>query len=99
MTYLGIHTTFNQSKKEDYKEMLEKINKRLEGWKSKLLSQAGRSMLIRTVASTIPTYQMSTHMLPKSISESLNTSFKNFWWGTTKDQKKKENWDYERWKT
>ncbi|KAG6641550.1 hypothetical protein CIPAW_09G081400 [Carya illinoinensis] len=72
MTYLGIHTTFNRSKKEDYKEMLEKINKRLEGWKSKLLSQAGRSMLIRTVASTIHTYQMSTHMLPKSIYKSLN---------------------------
>ncbi|KAG2693813.1 hypothetical protein I3760_08G113300 [Carya illinoinensis] len=72
----------------EYRETNPKM-KYLEGWRSKLLSQAGRMMLIRTVASTIPTYQMSTHLLPKSVCKSMNTSFKNFWWGTKKDQKHK----------
>lgn len=55
---------------------MEKINKKLEGWKSKLLSQAGRTLLIRTVASTIPTYHMQSFALPKVVCKSLNTSFK-----------------------
>lgn len=76
--YLGLLTTFGRSRKEDYKEMLEKINKHLEGWKSKMLSQAGRTMLIRTVVGAIPTYQMATHLIPKSICKKLDKSFKNF---------------------
>ncbi|KAG6629497.1 hypothetical protein CIPAW_14G089200 [Carya illinoinensis] len=32
---------------------------------------------------------MSTHLLPKFVCKSMNTSFKNFWWGTKKDQKHK----------
>lgn len=72
MKHLGLLTSFNRAKKENYKEVLERINKKLEGWKSKLLSQVGRTMLIRIMASTIPLYQMSLFLLPKSTCKSLD---------------------------
>ena len=69
---------------------------KLEGWKLKTLSQAGRKMLIRTVANTIPTYTMSTFLLPKILCKILHTNFKNFWWGFPKD--KSHNLTLKSWK-
>jgi hypothetical protein len=38
-------------------------------------------VLIKSIASTIPSYAMSSFLLPRSISTSLDKIFKNFWWG------------------
>ncbi|KAG2725587.1 hypothetical protein I3760_01G072600 [Carya illinoinensis] len=54
-----------------------------------MLSQAGRTMLIRSVGRSIPTYQMSIHMFPKSICKTLNSSFRDFWWGKSNEQRHK----------
>lgn len=37
----------------------------LKGWKSKVLSQVSRSIVIKVVAQAIPTYVMSTNLFPK----------------------------------
>jgi hypothetical protein len=38
-------------------------------------------VLIKSVASTILSYAMSSFLLPRSISTSLDRIFRNFWWG------------------
>ena len=43
-------------------------------------------MLIKSVAATIPSYAMSSFLLPLSFSTSLDRIFKNFWWGFPKDK-------------
>ena len=53
----------------------------MEGWRVKTLSQAGRLVLIKVVAATVPSYAMSTFLLPKSFCRMLDQMFKNFWWG------------------
>jgi hypothetical protein len=55
-------------KKKKKKKKRSKISSRIFGWKSKLLSQAGRTTLIKTVANTIPTY---TIYVPISFSKIL----------------------------
>jgi hypothetical protein len=60
--------------------MLEKI----EGWRAKTLSQVGRTVLIKAIASSIPSYTMSIFLLPKSLCTALDKSFKNFLWGFLK---------------
>jgi hypothetical protein len=50
------------------------------------LSQAGRFMLIKSVASTIPSYAMSSFLLPISVTSSLDRSFKKIWWGFPKNR-------------
>ena len=52
----------------------------------KVLSQAMRGSLIRLVSSSIPSYCMSSLILPKSICKKLDSINKNFWWGI--DEKK-----------
>jgi hypothetical protein len=53
----------------------------MEGWRAKTLSQAGRLVLIKAIAAAVPSYAMSTFLLPKSFCRRLDQMFKNFWWG------------------
>jgi hypothetical protein len=53
----------------------------MEGWRAKNLSQASGLVLIKVVAAAMPSYAMSTFLLPKSLCRKLDQMFKNFWWG------------------
>jgi hypothetical protein len=53
----------------------------MEGWRAKSLSQAGRLVLIKAVAAAIPSFAMSTFLLPKGFCRKIDQLFKNFWWG------------------
>jgi hypothetical protein len=79
--YLGLPFLFSKSKSADFKDILDKVSGKIEGWRAKTLSQAGRTVLIKSVASTIPAYAMSSFLLPSSISTLLDKMFKKFWWG------------------
>jgi hypothetical protein len=54
---------------------------RIEGWRAKTLSQASRLVLLKSVAAAIPSYAMSSFLLPISCYKELDKAFKNFWWG------------------
>jgi hypothetical protein len=56
---------------------LDKVQGKIEGWRSKTLSQAGKTILIKVVAST--SYAMSSFLLPDGLCHKLDTAFKNFW--------------------
>ena len=58
------------------------------GWKEKLISKAGREILIKTIGQAIPTYSMSLFKLPNAICDKINSLLSNYWWGQTKDEKK-----------
>jgi hypothetical protein len=79
--YLGLPLFFGKSKTSDFKDIVEKVSGKIEGWRAKTLSQAGRFVLIRSVASSIPSYAMSSFLLPIAVSSSLDKAFKNLWWG------------------
>jgi hypothetical protein len=68
-----------KSKREAFQGIIDKVSSKIEGWKAKTLSQAGRLVFIKAVVATIPSYAMSTFMLPTSISLKLDRLFKNFW--------------------
>lgn len=68
-------------------EILEKIQTRLSGWSSKLLSQAGRTTPIKPVESSILSYTMSSLSLPKSVYRTIDSQIKNFWWGFNHNKK------------
>lgn len=55
-----------KSKNEALGYIKQKIVAKLQGWKSSLLSQAGREILIKAVATTVPTYAMSCFKFPKN---------------------------------
>jgi len=59
----------------------ERIWKKLKGWKEKLLSQAGREILIKVVVQAIPTHTMSCFKLPKGLINEIEGLIRKFWWG------------------
>ena len=62
--------------------------KKLQGWKEKLLSIAGREVLIKAVIQVIPTYTMSYFKLPRGLIKELEVLIRKFWWGYTEDSRK-----------
>ena len=56
--YLGLPMASGKSKVNTFKDLQKKITRRVMGWKEKLISKAGREILIKNVAQTILTYSM-----------------------------------------
>jgi hypothetical protein len=54
----------------------------------KLLSQAGREVLIKAVAQAIPAYSMSCFRLPTKLCKDLEAMIRRFWWSNNSDQQK-----------
>jgi hypothetical protein len=70
-----------RSKRAAFQSILDSIQSKMEGWRAKTISQAGRGVLIKAVAAAVPSYAMSTFLLPKTFCRKLDQCFKNFWWG------------------
>ena len=61
--------------------MKEQIWARMQGWKEKLPSQAGKEVMKKAIIQSIPTYSMSVFELPVSLCKEIETMIRQFWWG------------------
>jgi hypothetical protein len=85
--YLGIPLFMHRRKKDSFIDLKYKILARISGWKARLLSQAARTTLVKSVINAIPTYLMSLFLLPESLCASINSCIRKFWWGYPQDKK------------
>ena len=76
--YLGIPMASGKDRKFATKEIIDKVKQRLQGWKMKTLSQAGRTTLITSGASSLPSYQASSLLFPKQVYSKLDAMNRNF---------------------
>lgn len=53
--YLGLPMVGGNSKVNTFRDLQEKITKRVMGWKEKFISKVGREILIKIVTQAIPT--------------------------------------------
>lgn len=63
------------------------MGRKFAGWKGKLLSNAGREILIKAVAQATLTYMMSCFLLPELLCNDLNSLARNFWWGLKENER------------
>ncbi|XP_039170230.1 uncharacterized protein LOC120294289 [Eucalyptus grandis] len=80
--YLGIPLDWGASKKDMFAWILARVSKKLESWKEKLLSRAGKEILLKSVVQAIPHYAMSIFKIPLSIVRAIERKIANFWWRT-----------------
>ncbi|KAL6176931.1 hypothetical protein ACLB2K_053563 [Fragaria x ananassa] len=78
--YLGLPTIAGRNKKGMFKRINERLDFHLQGWQSKLLSKAGKFVLVKAVAQAIPTYSMSVFKLPKGVCCKFQSKVAKFWW-------------------
>lgn len=57
--YLGLPLLLPRSGKKAFADLKEKISGRLRGWKARALSQAGRTVLLKSVAAAMPLYPVA----------------------------------------
>ena len=79
-SYFGLPTLIGRAKYHTFSYLKDRIWKKLQGWKGMMLSRAGKEILIKAVAQSIPAYIMSVFQLPMKLCE-LDSLYAKFWWG------------------
>ena len=65
--YLVLPVYMGKSKEKTFAYLKDKVWKRVQGWKEKLLSKAGKEIFVKVVAQAIPSYTMSCFDLTKKV--------------------------------
>ncbi|KAL7185375.1 hypothetical protein ACSBR2_027336 [Camellia fascicularis] len=86
--YLGCPIHHTRPSANSFSFIVEQIQNKLTGWKSKLLSLSGRVTLIKAVNSVIPKHVMQCNHIPKSVTNKIDKLNRDFLWGTTSKKKK-----------
>ena len=68
--------------------MVERISRRLDGWKKAYLSLGGRITLIQSCLSHIPSYFVSLFKIPVSIASKIKKMQRDFLWSGAGEGKK-----------
>lgn len=86
--YLGLPVYMGKSKEKKFSYLKDRIWKRIQGWKEKLLSKAGKEILIKAVVQAIPSYAMSCFDITKSLCDAITTMICRFWWTQQENENK-----------
>ena len=78
-SYLGLPTLIGRVKYQTFAYLKDRIWKKLQGWRGKMLEKVGKEVLTKAVVQAIPTYTMGVFLLPIKLCNELNTMCVKFW--------------------
>jgi hypothetical protein len=85
--YLGLPVHVGRSRSKTFEYLKDRIWKKIQGWKERMLSKAGKDILIKACAQAIPTFAMSCFDLTKGLCVEMSMMICRYWWA----QQDKEN--------
>jgi len=85
--YLGLKVKGNPRKTKFWESVLSKLKARLNAWKGRFLSMAGRICLIKSVITTRPLFYLSLFKAPDRVCKSIISLQRRFLWGWGKEKK------------
>lgn len=86
--YLGLPMVISRSKDQIFGFIKENIKRKLQDWRNKLLSSAGKEVMLKAVSMAMPTYAMSVFKLPRKLCKDISSLMANYWWGDSNGKNK-----------
>lgn len=78
-SYLGIPEDISGSNEKLFAFLKEQLQNRVHGWTGRWLSRRGKEVLINSILLALPTYIISTLLLPLETCENLTSAITQFW--------------------
>jgi len=88
MTYLGLPLGASYKAVSIWNGVIEKMERRLAGWKRMYLSKGGRLTLLKSTLSNFPTYYLSLFLIPMGVANCLDKLQRDVLWGGIGDEAK-----------
>ncbi|KAK4384612.1 Retrovirus-related Pol polyprotein from type-1 retrotransposable element R2 [Sesamum angolense] len=85
--YLGLLYFVGRNKRELFSYVRTRVWQQVSGWKEKMLSQAGKEILIKSIVQSIQSYCMSCFELPDSLLREIESIATNFFWSNMERNK------------
>nr|AAD32950.1 putative non-LTR retroelement reverse transcriptase [Arabidopsis thaliana] len=82
--YLGLPEFVGRNKTNAFSFIAQTMDQKMDNWYNKLLSPAGKEVLIKSIVTAIPTYSMSCFLLPMRLIHQITSAMRWFWWSNTK---------------
>ncbi|KAJ0493649.1 putative RNA-directed DNA polymerase [Helianthus annuus] len=79
-TYLGLPIGANMKRAKHWEPIIKRFQKRLNGWKAKTLSFAGRVTLAKSVLGSLSSYFLGIFKVPKVVLKTLEGIRRKFVW-------------------
>ncbi|MCI14198.1 RNA-directed DNA polymerase (Reverse transcriptase), partial [Trifolium medium] len=79
--YLGLPSMVGRKKKDIFAYIKDRVWKRINSWRGRALSKAGKEIMIKSVLQAIPSYVMSVYLLPETTIKEIERMMNSFWWG------------------
>ncbi|XP_042964017.1 uncharacterized protein LOC122298309 [Carya illinoinensis] len=88
--YLGVPIVVGRLKVCDFGDLIGNFNKKIAGWKMKMLSTGGRVNLLRHVLSSMAIHLMAVLHVPNGVYRVLNRIMSSFFWGDVEGKGKRK---------
>ena len=85
MKYLGMPLGTSYKTASVWNPILERMEKKLSGWKRLYLSKGGRLTLLKSTLSSLSTYYLSLFVIPVIVADRLERIQRNFLWGSSEE--------------
>ncbi|GJN08014.1 hypothetical protein PR202_ga25898 [Eleusine coracana subsp. coracana] len=83
--YLGLPAMVGIDRSDCFRHLIDRVKRRTQGWKKKLLSPGGKEILIKSIAQAIPVYAMMVFQISKNICKGIVDAISQYWWGDDND--------------
>jgi hypothetical protein len=79
--YLRLPSMIARKKKDNFSYVKDRIWKQINSWRGRVLSKAGKEVMIKTVLQAIPSYVMSVYILSGTTITETERMIYSLWWG------------------